>query len=133
MRSSLLREQHLLPAVQGCRHSFVEGGWYQHEGPYFQPRVHLCGPPGRHIVLCACRGYAGLQFGCDGHGPPCAPQLSCQTGTAFEVQYHRGRMWGQGEILLQAWTWGSTGEMEWGLQKNVMVMVMVMGGQDRKC
>ena len=92
MRSSLLREQHLLPAVQGCRHSFVEAGKYPREELYFQPRVHLCEPPGQHIVLCACRGYAGLQFGCGGRGPPFAPLVSGQTETAFEVRYHLGWM-----------------------------------------
>jgi hypothetical protein len=36
-------------------------------------------------------------------------------------------MWVEDEIFLQAW---STKEMEWGTLKSVMVMVM--GGQDRK-
>jgi hypothetical protein len=80
-------------------------------------------------VLYACRGCAGLQFGCDGRGRPFAPLVSGQTGTAFEV--HLGWMWVLDEILLQAWRWRLMGEMVWGLQKSVMVMVM--GGQDQKC
>ena len=101
-RSSLLLEQRLLPVARGHRHSFLVDASYLSEVFYFQPRVHLCEPPGRQIVLCACHGYSGLRFGCGWHGPLCARQVSCQTGIAFEARRHLDQMWVQDEILLQA-------------------------------
>ena len=125
VRSSLLRGQRLLPVARERRHSFLVDASYLREEFYFQLRVHLCEPPGRQIVLCACHGCSGLRFGCGWRGPPCARRVSCQIEIAFEARRHPDQMWVQDGISLQAWRWWLKKEKEWG---TLNVMVRVMGG-----